>query len=419
MLDRKTPPAFQKSNSFTLITPEKIALPNGLPVTIVRGGEQEVAKIEFIFKAGKWYEPQAGISYFTAHLLERGTSTKKSFQISSEFDQYGVQLHVQPGFDFINLTLYGLTKNIAQLFGLTHELITQPSFPEPELHQAKDVYIQGLKINLEKTSYLSGQLLRKKLFGTGHPYGADAEISGIQKIERDHLVSYHRERLQNFEIICSGMVPEKLVEVLAETFGNVSLYGAKEPVIKSTGTDAHASFLEKENTVQSSVRLGKKIISRTHASYPALLLLNHIFGGFFGSRLMKNIREEKGLTYGIYSSMALLKHDSYLSIGADVNKENRELVIEEIKNELRNLRTERIGSTELEIAKNHFIGSLQSEITTPFAHAEKIRSILMYSLPSDFYQALLTTIDSLNENDLLETAQKYFNEESFTVVAAG
>jgi predicted Zn-dependent peptidase len=134
---------------------------------------------------------------------------------------------------------------------------------------------------------------------------------------------------------------------------------------------------------------------------------------------MKNIREDKGLTYGIYSSITAFKHDSFLSIGADVDKENRELTTVEIKKELKNIRTQRVGSAELETAKNHFIGSLQAEITTPFAHADKIKNLILYSLPDNFYQSLLTKIDLTDENILLETAEKYFDEESFSVVAVG
>jgi predicted Zn-dependent peptidase len=177
--------------------------------------------------------------------------------------------------------------------------------------------------------------------------------------------------------------------------------------------------LKKENSVQSSIRLGKHIIPRLHPDYPSLLLLNHIVGGYFGSRLMKNIREEKGLTYGIYSSIAALKYNSYLSIGTDVNIENRDLAIEEIKNELKNLRTVQTPHAELETARSHFIGSLQAEITTPFAHADKIKTILLYGLPDAYYQSIIQKIEMVDSNQLLETAQKYFDENSFSVVAVG
>ncbi len=419
MLDRKAPPRFQKSNSFSLVKPEKITLPNGLVTTVVPGGEQEVVKVEFIFKAGKWQEQQAGVSYFTANLLQKGTATKSSFQISSELDQYGVHLEVSPGYDFISITLYGLTKNMDRFIALIYELITEPSFSALELQQAKDIYIQGLKINLEKTSYLASRQLRQSLFGSHHPYGRDAEVEDIQKIQRAQVAAFHLEHFKDFEIICSGKVTDPLIRKLTTTFDELAVSKATNRIIEREDVKQVTSFVEKENTVQSSIRLGKKSIPRLHADYPVLLLLNHILGGYFGSRLMKNVREEKGLTYGIYSSVTTLKHDSFLSIGADVNKENRELTIQEIKSELKKLQTHLIGKEELETSKNHFIGSLQSEITTPFAHADKIKNIILYALPADFYQVLLNTIDSLTENELREAALKYFSEDSFSVVAVG
>lgn len=419
MLDRKTAPAFQKNNFFELIKPERTTLSNGITVLVVPGGEQEVVKIELIIKAAKWQETQAGVSYFTAHLLQKGSATKNSFQISSELDQYGIHLEISPGFDFTSITLYGLTKHIDRFFGLLFELLTQPSFPETELQQTKDIYIQGLKINLEKTSYLASRNIRQVLFGNDHPYGRDAQIQDVERIQRENLSDFHQRHYSNFDIICSGKVTDSLVASLKKTFSAVRVSPSLNNAVPKTGEQITSTYLEKENTVQTSIRLGKRMISRIHPDYPALLLLNHLFGGYFGSRLMKNIREEKGLTYGIYSSVTSLQHDGFLSIGADVDKGNRELTTQEIKKELKILRTQQVGVTELETAKNHFIGSLQAELTTPFAHADKIKNVHLYSLPEDYYQSLLAKIDLVNEATLLETAEKYFNEESFSVVAVG
>ena len=419
MLDRKQPPLFQKSNAYSLIKPSTTVLANGLVITCVPGGEQEVAKIEFVFKTGKWQEPEPGISYFTTHLLQKGTASKNSFEISSEFDQYGVHVEVSPGNDFTSFTLYGLTKNIVRFFDLSYELITQPLFPEDELQQAKDIYIQGLKINLEKTSFLASRLMRQTLFGKDHPYGRDAEVSDVEKIDRASLQSFHKNYYNDFEIICSGKITKELLNGLAKKFETLPLKKVNIVPVDKNIIASPDQYLVKENSVQSSIRLGRKIVSRIHPDYPAILFLNHILGGYFGSRLMKNIREEKGLTYGIYSSIAALKHDTYMSIGADVNKENRELTVQEIKNELKILCTQLVGNEELETARNHFIGSLQAELTTPFAHADKIKTLLLYNLPANYYQELVLKIDSLQSSDLIEIAKKYLNGEGFAVVAAG
>jgi predicted Zn-dependent peptidase len=184
-------------------------------------------------------------------------------------------------------------------------------------------------------------------------------------------------------------------------------------------TNPFRQIVEKDGSVQASIRMGKTSVARSHADYSAVLFLNHILGGYFGSRLMKNIREEKGLSYGISSSLQTMSMNSYLMIGADVNRENLDLAFTEIRKELQRLRTQRIGSTELETARNHFIGSLQLEITTSFAHADKLKNILLFNLPKDFYQKLIGRIDQIGPDELIAIAEEYFKEDSFMEVAVG
>lgn len=419
MPDRTVQPAFKKSSSFHLIHPETIILKNNLSVTVVRGGEQDVAKIEFIFQAGKWYEPCPGVSYFTAHQLQKGTTTKSSYQISAETEQLGVHVEVSPGHDFSSLAFYGMTKNIRETFELAHEIITTPSFQEHEFSQMKAIYNQSLKINLEKTSYLASLELRKKLFGEDHPYGRDANLSDVADLQRNRLIDFHKERFGNFRIICSGNIPDSLLQALVDCFQSAHLNASAEKEFQARLMVPSETFVDKPERVQASLKLGSMVVNRTHVDYPALLLLNHIFGGYFGSRLMKNIREKKGLTYGIHSSVAALKHAAYLTIGTDVNKENRELALQEIKNEMHTLCNTPIAKNELETARNHFIGSLQSEMTTSFAHADKIKGLLLFSLPADYYQQLILKIDALTAPNLMETARTYLNPKNYCSVTIG
>lgn len=419
MLDRTVQPAFQKSSSFDLIHAETLTLANQLPVTIVRGGDQAVAKIEFVFDAGKWHEPKPGVSYFTSYQLQKGTATKTSYQISRENEQRGIHLEVSPGHDFTSLALYGLTKNISEVFGLIREIITAPVFPQHELDQMKNIYNQTLKINLEKTSFIASLELRKKLFGENHPYGRDAGFSDIENLQRDWLVDFHKKGFSNFRIICSGHITEELLKDLTTCIESITLKPALQKQYTTPVVAASEGSIQKPESVQSSLRLGRRSIGRTHDDYPALLLLNHIFGGYFGSRLMKNIREEKGLTYGINSSVSALKHGGFITIGTDVNKENRELAMQEIKNEMNVLCNELIGASELETARNHFIGGLQSEITTSFAHADKIKNLLLFALPADYYQQLIYKIDALSAQDLRAAAITYLDPKTFTTVIVG
>jgi predicted Zn-dependent peptidase len=134
---------------------------------------------------------------------------------------------------------------------------------------------------------------------------------------------------------------------------------------------------------------------------------------------MKNIREEKGLSYGIYSSIHTLCQDSYIVIGSDVNKENLDLTFSEIEKELDRLCLDKIPMAELEVARNHFIGSLQAELSTPFAHADKLKNILLFGLPSDYYQNLINRMNSASPADLQDVAAAHFTKATFYEIAVG
>jgi zinc protease len=420
MLDRKTAPSFIKSTSFLLPSPKTFQLSSGLSLHSIEGVQQDIIKIEFIFKAGKWFESKVGLSHFTAQMIERGTNKKTSSQIAEFFDRYGSHIEISPGLDFTSIALYSLTKNLRHVFPVFLELLKSPSFPESELRQMKDVFIQNLKVNNEKNSFLASKALRKNLFGEKHPYGSSIEMEDVGNLNRSDLLQYFEQYLTPSEIFIISNGDKNTIEYI---LNNVSIDNStSRSKFEATLDQSSKPFLrkiDKPNSVQSAVRLGVKTISRAHPDYFNLLFLNHVLGGFFGSRLMKNIREEKGLTYGIHSSVNSLMNDSFIVIGADVNKENEDLIFEEIKNELVDLQNIKIGESELEAAKGHFTGSIQSDTANPFSVAEKIKTIKLFSLSDNYYQTLLDRVYSLTPEDLRITAESYLKYHDFHRVVVG
>jgi zinc protease len=419
MLDRTIAPPFTRSTFFELISPKEILLPNGLKVYTISGGTQPVIKIELLIKAGRWTEQKWGASYFSGNLLSKGTSTKSSFEIAQQFDQYGAHLEINAGLDIVSIGLYTLTKNLQFTLPLLYELLEDAIFPEKELAQTKSIYLQNLKVNNEKTSFLASKLIRANLFGKDHPYGRELEETDVNQLSRNALLDHIRARYNDFVIIASGLVTDRELTTISDVFAPARFGTAERITHPFVSKNPYRELQEKAGSLQSSLRSAKEIIARTHPDYPAVVFLTHLLGGYFGSRLMKNIREEKGLTYGIYASYNTLQNKQYMVIGADVNKENLELTFVEIKKELKRLYTEPVPNDELEIARNHFIGSLQSEMTTPFAHADKLKSSILFNLPEGFYQNLILRIDQLTTDDLLETAALYFDQDSFFEVAVG
>ena len=420
MLDRTLAPPFNRSTSFELIEPLKAVSANGAEIYYVLGGTQEVCKIEMIFPAGRWFEKVWGASYFSSQLISKGTKTKSSFEIAQLFDQFGAHLEVNASMDFVSISLYSLNKKLEPSLLLLLELLKESIFPPKELEQLKSIYLQNLKVNREKTSFLASTLIRKKVYGDAHPYGKELEESDVSSLTRETLVDHFTSFFKTCTVIVSGKVSEQHQQFIKDTLTPFSFNSLKYSSAASPENEkVSRQIVEKEGSVQSSIRVGKKSIGRRDADYGAVIFLNHILGGYFGSRLMKNIREEKGLSYGISSSVHTMTRGNHLVIGADVNRENLELTFDEIRKELKTLRTEKISPAELETARNHFIGSLQLEITTSFAHADKIKNILLFDLPVDFYQTMIAGVDKITAEELIDIGAKYFVEDSFSEVAVG
>lgn len=408
MLDRKIAPEHTDITSFHLPTPEIYTLNNGVPLVVLRGVSQQILKIELVFSGAKWDESKNGLSYFTAQMLEKGTTTKTSFEIADYFDRHGASVEISSGFDFVSVSLFSLTKNITNVLPLFIELVTTSIFPEDELTLQKQIFNQNLKINNEKTSYVASKLIRQHLFGNSHPYGRSLEEEDVNQLTREDVNNFFHNQFSLIQTFVIGSLDESLIKQLISELSVIPEYRTKKNHLTfSASGNESPEYLKKHASIQSSLRLGKRTINRNHKDYPALILINHIFGGYFGSRLMKNIREEKGLTYGIYSSINNLKNDAFFVIAADVNRINKDLAITEIKNELNILCDVLVGNQELQNAKNHLLGSLQLEVANPFSVIEKIKTIHLYGLNDDFYNTLFLDILSLNELTLQRAADKY------------
>jgi zinc protease len=419
MLNRSIAPAFSKTFSFELSNPEIVKLPSAIDLVYLPGLQQEVFKLEVIFNAGKWQESKPGLAHFTSIMLDKGTSTKSSRKIAEALDYYGSQVEISSGYDFVSISLYGLKKFVREILPIFIEILSDPAFAEDELNLQKKIFLQNLEINEKKTSFLASRLIRKNIFGPNHPYGNSVEKIGVNNFTQSDLKSYFTSNFLPHEIYLVGSLDSQQIHWL---IGQISLLrsGAsninKDFVIKPGDPKQR---IARPDGVQSSIRIGMRTINRGHKDYFSLLLLNHILGGYFGSRLMKNIREEKGLTYGIYSSLSPFKNDCMFSIGADVDKINVELTIDEIKKEIETICLNQINEGELDVAKNHLLGGIQLEMANPFSTFDKIKNVRLNRLEKEYYNNLFTSVNSINPERLQATAQKYFIANDLIVVSVG
>lgn len=420
MLDRKIAPPFKRVANIAIPQAKRTCLDNGIPLYYIEAGKQPVVRLEFIFKAGAWYEDNKGASYFAAKMLSEGTQQKSSAQISYEVEKFGAYLELNPTLDYSIVTLECLSKHLNNLLPLLHEILRQPTFPEDELVTLKNIKAQQTRVQNEKSSFLASKKFREAIFGEAHPYGKDLSLEDIDKLTRDDVRSFYDQYYTlPFEILISGLPNSGFIADINKIFGQTVLQKAAADPTYISHPISSPTIIEKEANLQSSIRVGKKLLTKDQPDYVKLLIVNEILGGYFGSRLMKNIREDKGYTYGISSALVPLRNDGYFIIGTDVNKENTRNTLQEIYKEIEVLQTTLISDDELNTVRSFMIGSFLSEINTPFALSDKFKGVHLYGLGYDFYDSYLQTVNNITSTEIRDLAQQYLQRDTFSEVIVG
>ncbi|GEO03830.1 zinc protease [Adhaeribacter aerolatus] len=422
MLDRTIAPAIQKISSIQLPDAEITALPNGARLHCLYNFNQPVLKLEIVFKAGKWYEPAPGISYFTSKLLLEGTRNYSAKQIADMIAYYGASLECNQGFDRATLTLYCLAKHLVNLLPLLKEVITQPTFPENEFILLKKRTLQNIGIEKQKNTYLATKLLTESIFGGSHPYVAGLDEAVLENVSLTQVNDFFRINfsLSGTEIFFSGAIEPAVTEALVSLFNQIEVNHQALPVTShSLRYQPLAHYIEREDQMQTTVRIGGIWPLMHDKDFSELLLLNKILGGYFGSRLMKNIREDKGFTYGIFSTVSAKEYATMFYIGTDVNYQNSGLTVAEIQKEIQILQNEPVPEDELDAVRNYTIGKFINDTNNIFDQVDKYKSLVLHNLPITHYSDYLQRISEVGAYRLTELAQQYLNMNDLTTVLVG
>lgn len=417
MLDRKTAPSFKATENITLPDVEIVSIGSGIELFSLVNNNLEIFRLEIVFKAGSYFGLKFGLSYFTSKLLPAGTKSKKANEVAESFERLGGFLEVSQNQERFVVTLHGLTKFFEFYLQDLADLIFEPILPGEELEIQKKIASQSYLVNIEKTSVEANKIFREGLFGSDHSFGKTLEPSDIDFISLDEVVSFHKEYIKtsSFNIFLVGNINQKHIALLHEYFNKETIHSSF-PIVSPKLNDVFELRKEKTDSLQSSIRIGRRMYNRHHPDFFKFLVFNTILGGFFGSRLMKNIREEKGLTYGISSSMVPLASEGYWSIGADVKKENVPMAIKEIQKEIDVLKNQQVTEGELSLVKNYMKGSVLSSTNTVFDIMDKHKAILHENLPEDFYNTMLQRIDAVSAPEVQEMANTYMQDLSTVVV---
>ncbi len=419
-LNRSIPPPSEKINHVEIPKADVVVLDNQLKLYTIHAGQQEVVRLELIFEAGSKYDKNLGESFFTSKMLMEGTKNSSGIEINEFFDQFGAFIEISQAFERLVITIHGMSKHLKHLLPKIKELITESVFPEKELMMQKNIASQSLKVNLEKTSFVASQQFREQIFGKDNPYGKSLNQDAIEQISQANLIDFFEQRIKNktFSIFLSGNFDRNVIDSISESFGDMAIQSLDEiaSIFPENEAISRELLLVRPENLQSSIRIGKKLFNRSHPDFFKFTVTNTILGGYFGSRLMKNIREDKGFTYGISSSLIPQRNGGYWLIGTDVKKEFTQQTIDEINKEIEKLKTEKVDDNELETAKNYMIGAFIGSLNTPFEVADKQKVIILDQLPTDFYDHYIQHINSVSSEDVMSMAKNYLNELTEVVV---
>ncbi|MCX6197996.1 MAG: pitrilysin family protein [Bacteroidetes bacterium] len=423
-MNRQLAPEINLIDSITFPNVEQLKLDNGVPVYLLNEGVQDVVKIELMFKAGKWFESKNLIADFTNRMLREGTKNYSAKQIADTFDYYGANFNTSSGFETAGASLFSLTKHIDLLLPVFAEIFTESVFPENELNTILSNRTQRLSVDLKKNDFLANRDFLNALFGKNHPYGRVSEFEHFENIFVDDLKAFYKSYYSatNLTILVAGKFSPSLVEQLNKYFGSKNLLrdvpaAPIDYAIESSAERIHHT--EKSDSVQSAIIIGNMSINKTHPDFLKLSVLNTVFGGYFGSRLMSNIREEKGYTYGIYSSFASYPHAGFIEIASEVGKDVRDATLKEIQHEINVLRTELIDEEELQVVKNYMSGKILRSIDGPLKFSETLKGLLIYNQDVSYIDQLLKTVREVTSDELLQLAQKYFDYDKMYKVTVG
>ena len=423
-LDRIKGPLSKAVPHIDLQQAKKYTLDNGIPVYVISSGFQELVKIEMLYFNLQFDSKQPLVDSATNRMLQEGTKKYSAQQLADMVDYYGAFFETDENFDFCSIDLFTLNKYLEQTLPMVADMLYNPVFPQREL----DVYIRNFKQRLQVDDEKVGSVARRKfnaiIFGKEHSYGYYVHGSDYENLKRDDLAAYHAAKYdpRNCTIIVSGLVPENCVALLNKNFGQhvaTATNGLKKVSIPFQPEVEKKQYIEKDGAIQSAIRIGKPFFNRRHPDYPGMAVLNTLLGGYFGSRLMSNIREDKGYTYGIGSAIVSMKQEGYFFISTEVGSDVTTKALDEIYTEIDLLKTELVEADELEMVRNYMLGTFLKSIDGAFQLAERFKSIHLSELDYGYYNRYLDKIRSIGPDELQELARKYLDTSGFYELVVG
>lgn len=411
-----------------IVIPHSVEMPparlthaqNGVRIYTLSSDDFEVVRFTFVFKAGSSMQTKPFAASSTANMLGEGSTTLTAQEIAERLDFYGSYFDVNIDRDYSYISFCTLKKFFEPTLAVAREILLHPAFPEREFEIYRQKRKQSLVIERKKVDMQSRELFAEALFGKDHPYGISTHEDEYDNLSTEILREHYQTlyTAENAFVVCSGNIDNDVyaeIEALASELHSGASASVEFPEAKTT----HYIEQNVESALQSSVRVGRLLFPRTHPDFVGMQVVAAILGGYFGSRLMQNLREEHGYTYGVMAAMVNFEQEGYLAIATQVAREKRKEAIAEIYNEIERLRHELISEEELQMVKNVMIGEILRILDGPFGIADVTIENIMCGMDNSATEQSVQRIFSITPEEVKHLAEKYLKRDDLIVVVAG
>jgi len=418
MLNRTITPELQQIDKIDFVKPQIFDISGETKLFFMQEVPNDTARLDLYFDAGT-VNGKTGIASFVNGLLLSGTTMKTSIQINSEIDGLGGFFESGVSNENAVVTMYSLRENLLPILRIMKDAIQNLALHDHEVEEQINDRRQKFRVNMEKVSFLAQRAFQQRLFNDSL-YGRVSREEDFDEISIQELRGFFNENYLKglSKVVVVGDLSQDEIDEVIDLTGSWAK-GTKSEFEKNISNLKGSTHIVKEGALQTAIRVGRMLFNKTHSDYNDFLILNTIFGDYFGSRLMSNIREDKGYTYGIGTMVAELHEVGYFLIATEVGKEAKDATLKEIRYEMERLQTELVGRDELELVKNYMLGQLLKSADGPYSMTDLYMSVEPYGLELDFYNEASESISSITPERIMELAKKYLNWNEMTVVSAG
>lgn len=420
MADRTKQPEIVIPHCIDVLQFSETKVPNGVNIYSVNTGTQDVLRISVVFRAGVKYQNKPFVASSLLNMLSEGTRKYSSEQISERLDFYGLYYDVSLDRDYSVVTICCLKRFFKEALDILEEALLFPSFPEEELNIYKAKRKQALLVEREKVDFRARELFAQALYGKGHPYGFYSEADCYDLLNTEDIKSFYKSFYCKENVFCvvSGKIEEGELDIISELMQKLPSYKKAEYKLPMIHTDSLVE-IKKEGALQSAIRIGKVLFPRNHPDFIGMQVVAMVLGGYFGSRLVSNLREDKGYTYGAFAGMINMEDSGYLAISTEVAAEYTRNAVDEIYKEIKRLSEELVPEEELNMVKSVMMGEIMRILDGPFGIADVSIENVENGKDNRYVEKMVDEINNMVPERIQELSRKYLDKEDFVTVIVG